>query len=301
MTLPELKAEVDRIKALLPQIPLPKRRETFEQEIEKLPVEARDIARVLIATAVELHYGDQSKDHFVVLIHGIRTQATWAEMVGAVLAQEAGAKAVPLKYGFFDLLRFLCPFRTRRAPVARLIRELRDLRTQNPTAHISAVAHSFGTYALIKALEEPDIRLHRVIFCGCIVKDTFRRAHYEAQLGTDPILNDCGTHDVLPVLAKAITWGYGATGTYGFGTVGVKDRFSKFGHSGCFDESFVQTYWAPFIREGLIRGTDWDRTRNNPPYWLSLLSITPLRWVLALLVVGMSAFVCLKALSIVLK
>ena len=85
--------------------------------------------------------------------------------------------------------------------LARLLRELRDLRGQNPTARISAIAHSFGTYALTKALEEPDIRLHRVIFCGCIVKDTFRRARHEAQPGKDPILNDCGTHDILPVLA----------------------------------------------------------------------------------------------------
>ena len=258
--------------------------------------DARETALTLVAAAVELGAIPHEPDHIVVLIHGIRTHATWAEMVGAVLVQDAGARVVPLKYGFFDLLRFLCPLRTRRAPVARLLRELRDLRTQNPTARISAVAHSFGTYALTRALEEPDIRLHRVIFCGCIVKDTFRRARHEAQLGKDPILNDCGTHDVLPVLAKSVTWGYGASGTFGFGTVGVRDRFSKFGHSGCFEQPFVQKYWAPFIRDGTITGTEWERTRTTPPYWLSVLSWFPLRWLLLVLLAAAAAFVALRLL-----
>src|SRR5207244_3865633 len=108
----------------------------------------------------------------------------------------------------------------RQGPVQRVVRELRDLRASHPTARISVVAHSFGTYALVKALEEPDIRLNRVILCGCIVPEEFRRARHEAQLGADSILNDCGTHDIWPVLAKSLTWGYGATGTFGFGTVG---------------------------------------------------------------------------------
>jgi len=297
MTLPEFKAEVDRIVASLLRIPPPQRRQVFQEELEKLPGDARETARTLVAAAVELSAVAQEPDHFVLLIHGIRTHATWAEMVGAVLVQDAGARVVPLRYGFLDLLRFLCPVWTRRAPVARLLRELRDLRAQNPTAHISAIAHSFGTYALTKALQEPDIRLHRVIFCGCIVKDTFRRARYAAQLGKDPILNDCGTHDILPVLAKSVTWGYGASGTFGFGTVGVRDRFSKFGHSGCFVQSFVQDYWAPFIREGQIRGTEWERTRKTPPYWLSILSVIPLRWLLVLLIAGVSLFALLKLLS----
>ncbi len=217
--------------------------------------------------------------HIVVLIHGIRTQGSWAEMVAGVLRQEAGVKVVAIRYGFFDVFRFLCPFFTRNEPVRRIIRELRDLRAMFPTARISVIAHSFGTYAMMKALGEPDISLHRAILCGCIVKEDFRRAPFRAQLGADDLLNDCGTHDIWPVLAKSVTWGYGATGTFGFGTTGVHDRFSKFSHGDYFDESFVRDYWVPFIRDGEIRGTEWERHRTTPPYWMSLLAWLPLRWL----------------------
>ena len=279
MTVPELKAEVDRIIARVRGLPEDTQREAFRELLQTLPGEHdRELAQAFVNANVEFK---ERPEHYVVLIHGIRTHATWAEMVGGVLAQ-AGVKSIPLKYGFYDLLKFLCPIRTRRAPVLRLLRELRDLRTRHPTARISAVAHSFGTYALTKALQEPDIHLYRVILCGSIVKDSFRRARFAAQLGPDDILNDCGTHDKLPVLAKSVSWGYGATGTFGFGTVGVRDRYSKFGHSGCFEEGFVQTYWAPFIRDGTIQATEWERMRNTPPYWLSILSILPLRWALVI-------------------
>ena len=251
-------------------------------------------ARLKSATAA---ISDPMPDHIVVLIHGIRTHASWAEMVGSVLAKETGAKVVPLKYGFFDVFRFLCPFFTRLAPVERIVRELRDLRTQYPTARISVVAHSFGTYALIRALEEPDIHLHRVILCGCIVRETFRRARYSAQLGKDPLLNDCGTHDVWPVLAKSITWGYGATGTFGFGTVGVHDRFNKFGHGDYFDSGFIEKYWVPFIRDGEIGATDWERNRNTPPYWQSLLSWFPLCWLFLAIIVGGALLMWLQPFS----
>jgi len=221
-----------------------------------------------------------------VLIHGIRTHASWAEMVGSVLSKEAAAKVVPVRYGFLDVLKFLCPVRTRRAPVARIIREFRDLRSRSPVARISVVAHSFGTYALVKALEEPDIRLDRVILCGCIVKESFRRARFEAQLAADDILNDCGTDDIWPVLAKAVTWGYGATGTFGFGTAGVRDRFHKCGHADFFDANFVKQHWAPFLRNGEIHETSWEITRPTTPYWLSLLSWMPLRWICVVVLLG---------------
>jgi pimeloyl-ACP methyl ester carboxylesterase len=219
----------------------------------------------------------------VVLIHGIRTHASWAEMVAAVVEPACGVRVIPLRYGYFDVFRFLCPFFTRNAPIRRIVRELRDIRADNPTAEISVIAHSFGTYALVKALAEREVRLHRVILCGCIVPEGFRRADYRAQLGSDNILNDCGTHDIWPVLARSITWGYGASGTFGLGTAGVRDRFNKFSHGDYFNQEFVERYWVPFLRTGEIRPTDWERKRNTPPWWQSALSWLPLKYLLLVL------------------
>lgn len=221
-----------------------------------------------------------AKSHMVVLIHGIRTQAEWAEMVAQTLS-EIGAICQPVRYGFFDLFRFIFPFWTRRGPIKRVLRELYDIQANNRDADISIVAHSFGTYALMKCLEQPGLSLHRIILCGSIVSNDFRRALLRAKLSDDPILNDCGTADVYPILASAVTWGYGPTGTFGFGTTGVKDRFNRFGHSEFFSEDYVREFWLPFLDTGTILPSKIERTRSTTPYWQSVLSKLPLRWVLA--------------------
>ncbi|MGE3916816.1 MAG: hypothetical protein AB7F78_14085 [Hyphomicrobiaceae bacterium] len=203
-------------------------------------------------------------------------------MVKGALEKHLKAEVQPVRYGFFDTFRFIMPFGTRDAPVRRVIRELRDARAEYPDAHISVIAHSFGTYALNKALKELDIKLHRIILCGCIIPEGFRRAEHKAQLGSDPILNDCGTRDIWPVLAKAVTWGYGATGTFGFGTRGVRDRFNNFLHGDYFNQDFVEQYWVPFLSDGSIIETKWEEKRPTTPYWLSLLSVMPIRWFLSL-------------------
>ncbi|MEM1317955.1 MAG: hypothetical protein AAGF29_06800, partial [Pseudomonadota bacterium] len=159
----------------------------------------------------------------VLLLHGIRTQAAWGEMVASVIETRRGMSAIPVKYGFFDTIRFLVPFYTRTAPVKRFLREYRDIRRHNPNAEISIIAHSFGTYIVSTALREPDVKFGRVILCGSIVKDDFRVADIESKIASLPVLNDCGTRDIWPVLAKSVTWGYGASGTFGFGTANVLD------------------------------------------------------------------------------
>lgn len=228
-----------------------------------------------------------SPEHLVVLIHGIRTQGSWGEMVAAVIEGTGPVKVQPLRYGYFDVFRFLCPVFTRKGPVQKILRELRDIRAAHPLAKISVIAHSFGTYAVMKALQEREIILHRLILCGSIIPEHFRRADYRSQLGPDDVLNDCGTHDIWPPLAKSITWGYGASGTFGLGTHGVRDRFNKLGHGGFFNKDFVTEYWAPYIHEGRIVPTKWEQERNTPPRWQSMLAWFPFKYLfLALIVAG---------------
>jgi pimeloyl-ACP methyl ester carboxylesterase len=221
-----------------------------------------------------------SVEHVILLVHGIRTEAAWAEMVANVLEEESGTKAQPIRFRFFSLLQFLSPILTRQAPIDRIIREYRDKRLKYPNAKISVIAHSFGTYVVTKALREPDLVFHKIIFCGSVAPDDFRVAKFGSQIKFDPILNDCGTRDILPALAKSITWGYGATGIFGFGTDGIRDRFHDYSHSEYFSEDFVRAYWLPYFRSGEIKPTRWEIKRGSPPYWQSLLAWIPLRYVL---------------------
>jgi hypothetical protein len=70
------------------------------------------------------------------------------------------------------------------------------------------------------------------------------------------VINECGKADIWPVMAQSLSWGYGATGTYGFKGPLVKDRYHAGGHGQYFDPKFVSEFWEPFIRRGEYAGTD---------------------------------------------
>src|SRR3954466_10481554 len=173
----------------------------------------------------------------VVLIHGIRTSGWWGSRVAVTFERKTSATVIPLKYGYFDLLRFLCPFRIcRNGPIERLRREIEGIRQKYPDARLIVFAHSFGTYALSKILlENPYFKFNRVILCGSIIAEKFDWRRVEDQIlatnKRDGIINECGLRDVWPVLAKSLSFGYGASGTYGFGAFNVRDRFHPNRHS----------------------------------------------------------------------
>ena len=65
---------------------------------------------------------EQDRRNVVALIHGIRTNASWFELVSKELGDK-GIESIPIKYGFFDGLSFLCPIITRNAPIKKIQRE----------------------------------------------------------------------------------------------------------------------------------------------------------------------------------
>jgi len=228
------------------------------------------------------------KTHSVVLLHGIRTQAEWAQKTAAILETDAAIRAVPIRYQFFDLLRFLIPISTFRSPpIQRVTKLIRDELSRNPT-HLSVVAHSFGTYILAKILEnESDIKFHRVILCGSIISDSFEWEKYAHRISDDSdgdwkIVNDCGMRDILPVIAKSVTWGYGSSGRFGFGHPRVKDRFFDIGHSDYFKEEFVKKNWLPFLSNGRVVEGVLDRATN--PWWVSMLTVFKLKYITILII-----------------
>src|SRR6266446_2881222 len=108
-------------------------------------------------------------DRVILLIHGIRTQAEWQGLVQQALQKQGSApgddiKVVPLGYEYFDVFRFLCPFWTRRKAIERMHEKIRDAIDVYPGRPVSIVAHSFGTYLVVKILEShPDIGIERLV------------------------------------------------------------------------------------------------------------------------------------------
>jgi pimeloyl-ACP methyl ester carboxylesterase len=155
----------------------------------------------------------------VVLIHGIRTEAWWEDRVATILKTAGNVTVIPLKYHYLDIFRFWCPI-CRSAPIERMRRALQNIHDTYPHSRLVIFAHSFGTYAASQILiNNPHIKFDRLILCGSIIREEFDWSRIEDQIRSpnkrDAVINDCGLRDIWPVAAKATTWGYGASGTYG--------------------------------------------------------------------------------------
>jgi outer membrane protein OmpA-like peptidoglycan-associated protein/pimeloyl-ACP methyl ester carboxylesterase len=213
----------------------------------------------------------------VLLIHGIRTEAVWEDLVAHELREISGLTVLPISYGYFDTFRFWFPFFTRVGPLRRIQREIRAVGDSYPGVPISVIAHSFGTYAIASVLDDnPDIRLKRLILCGSIIPRTFRWDKIRRRQLGYPVINDCGERDIWPCLAQGASFGYGASGTLGFGSVDVVDRYHPFTHSEFFHRAFVDSYWTPLISGGEVVFP--SRPRVGTKWWLSTLSRMPLQW-----------------------
>jgi pimeloyl-ACP methyl ester carboxylesterase len=235
----------------------------------------------------EAHTGSRSK-HAIILIHGIRTQGEWQQKITAAFASRVDIEVFPFRYGFFDVVRFLLPIRgIRQQPVDRIENLLRDVYSRREVQRVSAICHSFGTWILSQLLERrTDLAFCRIALCGSVIPDGFRWDRYKAQIGNAYksarfIVNDCGMRDVWPVLASSMTWGYGASGRFGFGHPRVIDRFHNIGHSDFFNADFIKSYWVPFLADGTVEPGVLDRPTT--PLWVSLLTVLRLRYLVLVL------------------
>src|SRR5690242_13800255 len=88
----------------------------------------------------------KSKDHLVLLVHGINTRAQWISVIKPTL-EEAGLSVAPAGYGMYGVVRFLLPFpKLRLKAVERVRTALRISKTVYKPTKVSVIAHSFGSY-----------------------------------------------------------------------------------------------------------------------------------------------------------
>lgn len=89
-------------------------------------------------------------------------------------------------------------------------------------------------------------------------------------------------------MAQSITWGFGASGTYGFGSTAVRDRYFPFKHSDFFEDDFIANYWVPLFVDGTIKNGECEgnenETRCKTPRWWTLLLLLPLKWPIVILI-----------------
>ncbi len=189
----------------------------------------------------------------------------------------------PIKYGYFDAFRFWCPLFTRKGPIDFVYRQIEIVRGLHPGVRLSVVAHSFGTHIISQILAaHPDMKFHRLVLCGSVIPNAYRWDLVKHRFSTR-VINDYGTRDVWPILAKSLSWGYGDTGSNGFGVPDVRDRAHDYSHSDFFNEAFVRDYWRPWFFSSVIVPSIWDERVPPKPFWWNLYGLLPMQLILLLL------------------
>lgn len=231
----------------------------------------------------------------IVLVHGIRTHAGWFETVRRVFRDVPDTLVHPIKYGRFDLIRFLLPGPWRKGPKNRIKSKLLPilLTARSSGREITIICHSNGTKAVVDMLlEEPTFRIQNLIMCGSVVPDDFDWNLLTDQI-SGKIINDYGVRDIWPAVARSVTWGYGYSGTNGFGSP-VVDRMHDATHSSYFERDFVARFWLPFIAENKFVDSDLPDDRPlSSPAWFGILEF-PFRWLFAGLLAALIVLVALR-------
>lgn len=219
----------------------------------------------------------------VFLIHGIRDRARWQSRVRRVLEEIEGVKVIPIKFGYLDVFRFWFPIWTRDQSIEFTREQIQIGKNKHKAKSYSVIAHSFGTYAISKILSDTkDLVLHRLVLCGCIVKRRYPWDSVSGRINTE-VLNDHGTRDIWPLIAKKLSWGYDETGRHGFGRADVTDRAHNFGHSDFFAEDFIRAFWKPWFESGTYKKSDWEEQAPPSPWVLDAFSVLPVKSTLSIL------------------
>jgi pimeloyl-ACP methyl ester carboxylesterase len=218
------------------------------------------------------------KPTLVAMIHGIRTQAEWYDDFKDFVESNSSVIVKPVKFGFFNAIAFWLPLITifRWLKVRHVTENMKLLRRDFPDHKIVIVAHSFGTYITAKFLKNnTDFDVDRIILCGSIVSENFKWDKLPNFPRNSSVINDIGTKDIWPVLAKTSTFGYGASGALGFNTSTIENRYHDVAHSDFFTNELFGKYWLPFILDGEIVKSPNTTKRQTKSYYISILSLFP--------------------------
>lgn len=196
-------------------------------------------------------------DKILISVHGIRTYGQWQENLSNEIKRYSKSfESFEIKYGFFDVLSFsIPPLRNRK--IKKITERLANILVLNPDKEFFFVAHSFGTLIVSEFLKSvPEESIEAVFLCAsplCHDQDIdhiVRASRYT--------VNDCGTRDLILVLARILVLGLGDAGRIGFSRENSKkfmNRYFAGGHSLYFNKTkdnflFYERFWMPAITNG---------------------------------------------------
>ena len=223
---------------------------------------------------------DNTVADVVFIIHGIRDYGFWTQKIGREirkLAQQSGRRVriINPSYGYFPILPFLFPgFRRQKAEW--LMDKYVEARCLYPSARISYVGHSNGTYMLARAIKEmPMLEFDRVLFAGSVVQRSYPWTRFIGH-AVKELLNLVSTNDrVVAFFPKGLqplrVFDLGSAGHDGFSAAVVTNSKYVIGeHSAGIGEEVWEDI-AKFIVSGQKPNTAEDIAFGKSRDWRALL------------------------------
>ena len=212
----------------------------------------------------------------VVTIHGIRTKGEWQDLY-SIIARTSGIDCEPGEYGYFTIGQTLSR-KNRDFLIKDVNKKLFDVRQKYPGREISVVAHSMGSFAICKALEDnPNLVLDRLIICGTFLPRDFNWNILFERKQISGLLHQIGKADKPVRLAP---WFIGDAGMSikGFTKCGPhhskEQKLNSHYHSDFFTVENMKDNWNNFFlkKDDLVK--EIDAPRSGSVNWRFYITLT---------------------------
>lgn len=206
--------------------------------------------------------------HVIIVVHGIRDPGQWMDDIQSELASDSTVIRLIRYDEDVDAYQFLFfPKKIVERSISTVSDAITNIRAEfgeESDFKLSIIAHSFGTYITVTALQRNSyVDVHKLVLCGSVLKMNGKQlqnisrqvGHRESPFCSGYLINECGTGDPWPLLANALSHRWGNAGTMGFSNSALPSRFhkSKEGaagrHNVFLQPGFARQYWYDFLVE----------------------------------------------------
>lgn len=196
-------------------------------------------------------------ERLFISVHGIRTLGHWQNTLeGTLLNNTSDITFKKYRYNYYSALQLLIPS-SRSKIIDDFAKKLTEMVCEYPNSKITLIAHSFGTYITIKALEaipiDLSLTIERVVLVSSVLKPNYDWSHVNMKHNIESINNECGFNDNILILSHFFSHDMGMAGRVGFTGMNIKNRFFKGGHDFFNREKdFMEKYWIPIFTGSYI-------------------------------------------------
>ncbi|MFM5215445.1 hypothetical protein ACEUAM_10450 [Aeromonas hydrophila] len=196
-------------------------------------------------------------ERLFISVHGIRTLGHWQNTLeGTLLNNTSDITFKKYRYNYYSALQLLIPS-SRSKIIDDFAKKLTEIVCEYPNSKITLIAHSFGTYIAIKALEaipvDLSLNIERVVLVSSVLKPNYDWSYINMKHNIESINNECGFNDNILILSHFFSHDMGMAGRVGFTGMNIKNRFFKGGHDFFNREKdFMEKYWIPIFTGSYI-------------------------------------------------